>query len=390
MFKYIEEICKNVQLEEGEKTIENILITVYLKEGVSTKEIARRNLLPIPVVAAIKKELIKRDLVIQDCGTRLTDKGRHYIENQIGFNVRDKDLYMKLYLDPWKEHEEIMQIQSELDEIFDNRPRVDVTIDQSKSSIETSLKRAILCLKNHNLVGKKILCLGDDDLVSISLGFLLKKLLKGSNDYSTEITVVDIDKRFLRYINDIAIEKKLPIKCIYTDLRMPLPCDLKNQYDCVFTDPPYTIEGMDLFLSRGIESLKNKIGIDIYFSYAHKSSDFQLNMQRHFLRMGLSISQVMLQFNSYEGASIIGNTGQMIILKTTEKTKSLIDASYKGNLYTGEIKKTIRFYECKKCGEIIKVGNKEKFIHIEELKDHGCCKCGDNIFELTQKINVNA
>lgn len=59
-------------------------------------------------------------------------------------------------------------------------------------------------------------------------------------------------------------------------------------------------------------------------------------------------------------------------------------------MYTGEIKKTIRFYECKKCGEIIKVGNKEKFIHIEELKDHGCCKCGDNIFELTQKINVNA
>ncbi len=78
-------------------------------------------------------------------------------------------------MEPWKEHREIIEIKEELQEVFDNRPKVDVTIDQSKSSIDTSLKRAILSLKNHDLVGKRILCLGDDDLVSIALGFLLKK-----------------------------------------------------------------------------------------------------------------------------------------------------------------------------------------------------------------------
>ena len=60
--------------------------------------------------------------------------------------------------------------------IFDNRPNVDVTLDQSKCTPETSLKRAILCVKNNTLVGKKILCIGDDDLVSVSTALLLKKL----------------------------------------------------------------------------------------------------------------------------------------------------------------------------------------------------------------------
>ncbi|WP_462424675.1 hypothetical protein [Fusobacterium ulcerans] len=40
MLNYIEKIKKKVNLEEGNKTIENILITIYLQEGISTKELA--------------------------------------------------------------------------------------------------------------------------------------------------------------------------------------------------------------------------------------------------------------------------------------------------------------------------------------------------------------
>ncbi len=389
MLKYIEEVNKNVNIEEGKKTIESILITIYLKGGISTKELARNSLLPIPVVAAIKKEFIRKGLVIQNRGTRLTIMGTHFVEEQLGFKKINNDLYMKLLMEPWKEHREIIEIKEELQELFENRPQVDVTIDQSKSSIDTSLNRAMLSLENHNLVGKRILCLGDDDLVSIALGFLLKKLFNNTIHPATKITVMDIDKRIIDYINDIAIKESLPIKCEYVDLRMPLENNFKNQFDCIFTDPPYTLEGMNLFLSRGIEALRDDSGLAIYFSYAHKSPDFQLTMQKCFLSMGLIVSEVRARFNNYEGASIIGNTGQMIVLKTTNITKALIKTPYKGALYTGELKETVRSYRCKQCGEIIKVGRSEEFNNIETLKSKGCYKCKSQVFELIQRKNVN-
>lgn len=388
MLNYIEEVNKNVSIEEGKKTLENILITIYLKGRISTKELARNNLLPIPVVAAIKKEFIKRGLVIQDQGTRLTIKGRQFVEGRLGFKEINSDLYMKLLMEPWKEHIEIIEIKEKLQEFFDNRPQVDVTLDQSKSSIDTSLKRAILTLKNHNLVGKRILCLGDDDLVSIALGFLLKKLFNDAH-HTTKITVMDIDKRIIDYISNIAKKESLPIKCEYVDFRAPLADNFKNQFDCFFTDPPYTLEGMNLFLSRGIEALRDDNGLTIYFSYAHKSPDFQLTMQKCFLSMGLIVSEVMPRFNTYEGASIIGNTGQMIVLKTTNTTKALIKAHYEGVLYTGELKETVRSYRCKQCGEIIKVGRSEKLNNIETLKSKGCYKCNSQVFELIQRKNIN-
>ncbi len=61
MLNCIEKIKKNINLEEGSKTIENILITIYLVEGISTKELARRNFLPLPITAAIKKNLSKKN-----------------------------------------------------------------------------------------------------------------------------------------------------------------------------------------------------------------------------------------------------------------------------------------------------------------------------------------
>ncbi|WP_353097746.1 bis-aminopropyl spermidine synthase family protein [Tissierella praeacuta] len=388
MLNYIEEVNKNVNIEEGKTSIEKILITIYFKEGISTKELSRNSLLPIPIVTAIKREFIKKGLIIQDRGSRLTVKGKDFVEKDLGFKKINKNLYTKLLMEPWNEYREITEIKEQLQSVFNNRPQADVTIDQSKSSVDTSLKRAILCLKNHTLIGKRILCLGDDDLVSIALGFLLKRLFNNSISYNTRITVMDVDKRVLGYVSDIAIKESIPIECEYVDFRMPLSNDFKNQFDCLFTDPPYTLEGMNLFLSRGVEALKNDSGLTIYLSYAHKSPDFQLTMQKYFLDMGLIVSEVIARFNTYEGASIIGNTGQMIVLKTTNMSKGLIKTPYRGVLYTGELKETVRSYRCKQCGQIIKVGGLEKFNTIEMLKSKGCYKCNGQVFELIKRTNI--
>lgn len=388
MNNYLQKVNKSVTIEEGKQAIQNMLINIYFKEGISTKELARVNLLPIPVIAAIKKEFIKYELLTQARGVRLTGKGRLFIEEELGFYGLNKELYIKLLSEPWKEHKEIKEIKEILSKIFINRPQADVTIDQSKCTVDTAIKRAVLCLKNSSLIGKKILCVGDDDLVSIALGFLLKKLFINMGCCKTTICVIDIDKRILNYIREVAEEEKLPVKCEHVDLRLPLSKKFRKQFDCFFTDPPYTLQGMKLFLSRGVEALKNERGIKIFLSFAHKSQEFELTMQKCFVDMGLTISEILTEFNAYDGAGIIGGVGQMIVLKTTSKIRTLIKTYYKESIYTGEIKITVRSYTCKECGEIIKVGVLEKFKTIEELKVKGCYKCNNSIFHLVERRNI--
>ncbi|AFS78888.1 hypothetical protein DUF43 [Gottschalkia acidurici 9a] len=383
---YVQKVSENVRIEDGSQVIEKILINVYFREGISTKELAKNNLLPTPVVAAIKREFIKLGLLVQDRGVRLTIKGRCFIENDLGFKGVNKELYIRLISEPWKEHEEIIELKEELNEIFINRPQADVTIDQSKCTVDTSIKRALLALKNSVLIGKKILCVGDDDLVSIAIGFLLKKLFSNIQYSRTIILVMDIDQRVLSYIEALSEKENLPIKCEHIDFRKPISNKFRGIFDCFFTDPPYTLQGMNLFISRGVEALKRENGIPIFLSYANKSPDFEFDMQKCFLNMGLTVSEVFTTFNSYESAGIIGSTGQMIILKTTSRTKSSINSSYEGMIYTGEFKITVRYYKCKECNKIIEVGNSKKVKTIEELKEKGCSNCNGKIFKIIEKV----
>jgi predicted methyltransferase len=387
MINYIEHVYSNVNIDEGPQAIENLLLEIFFNEGISSKELARKTLLPVPLVAAIKREFIKAGLVVQDRGIRLSGEGINYIENQLGYKGLNKVLYNKLVNDEWDLDEDFKEEKIKLNKLFDERPQVDVTVDQSKCTVETSIKRAILCLKYHSLIGKEILCVGDDDLVSISIGFLIKKLFSDVSISNTNICIFDVDKRFLNYIEEIAQTENLPILCVNMDMRLPLDDKYKKKFDCFFTDPPYTLQGMSLFLSRGISSLKNRMGLPIFLSFAHKSPDFTMEMQKEFINMGLVAAEIVPRFNKYEGAEIIGNSGQMIVLKTTGKTNPSIEAFFNDAIYTGEIRRTIRIYKCKKCGLAIKVGFKEEYKTIEELKNKRCPKCNDNIFEMESKTN---
>lgn len=114
--------------------------------------------------------------------------------------------------------------------------------------------------------------------------------------------------------------------------------------------------------------LKPEIGLPIFLSFAHKSPDFALEMQREFSRMGLLVTSVLPRFNQYLGAEIIGNTSQMIVLQSTEETKESIARDYRDALYTGEVRRTIRAYECKRCSLVTEVGFQMQWQTIEQLK----------------------
>lgn len=388
MMNYIEEVKTKVRLQEGVQVIEQLLVASYMRPGISTKELARHTYLPVPITAAIKKELIKAGALIQERGVRCTSAGKLYVEQQLGYGGIDIDLYQTLLAGEADWRTELSDVLARLTEILDQSPQVDVQIDQSQCTVETSLRRAILCLREHCLIGKNILCVGDDDLVSISLGLLLKRLFPNAKEQRAGLTVMDIDERFLRFIGDMAAIEDISVTCRHVDLRRPLPQEWSGQYDCFFTDPPYTLQGLTLFLSRGLSALKPEKGCPIFLSFAHKSPDFTWSMQREFVRMGLSVRQVQLHFNQYIGAQMIGNSGQMIVLTTTEFAEPPIKGSFEDELYTGEVRRTVRTYRCTQCQSELQVGVQGDYSTIEDLKKQGCPVCANLTFTWLAKKTI--
>ncbi|ANY71302.1 putative methyltransferase [Paenibacillus ihbetae] len=381
MNPYVAQASKHIRLQEGPMVIERILIECYLNPGVSTKGLARAALIPTPVAAAVKKELIRTGALVQDRGARCTPEGRQSIEREWGYAGLQRDCHRSMLLgredtDEWRD------ILSVLQQIFPSRPQVNVQIDQSSCTPETSLRRAVLALQHHTLIGKQILCIGDDDLVSISIGLLLHKLFPSADHAATSVHVVDIDERFIGFIRGIATELKLPIVCYHHDVRDPLPPELRGRFDCFYTDPPYTLPGMNLFLSRGIHGLKQVQGLPIFLSFAHKSPEVMLAMQREFVRKGLTISANYPSFNVYEGAELIANRSQMFVLRTTDFRSAEIAGRYPDAIYTGEIKRTVRIYSCTQCKQQVTVGVNQQVATIEKLKNAGCPRCNNDDFEL--------
>ncbi len=377
------EIREKTNCAEGEPVIARVLIEVFWREGIATKALARQLQLPIPLVTALKKELIKAGVLRQDRGVRLTPVGRRLVEEELGYEGIDGALYQEYLQSDAQQVAE--KLENELTEILAQRPGVDVTLDQCKATPATSLKRAFYALQKQYSIGQKLLCIGDDDLVSVAVGLLWQQLFHGRIPSPHEIHVVDLDQRFLNYIAKVAAAAKLPIVCHHHDLRQPLPPEWRGRFDGFFTDPPDTLPGLNLFLSRGLSGLKAGVGRPIFFSFAHKPPDFTLEMQQQFWAMGLVIKELIPRFNEYEGAEIIGNTGQLILLETTPQTRVLINDSFADSLYTGDFKNTVRFYECKSCRNLTAVGQKEDFETIEKLKKQGCPVCSGQVFDLVSK-----
>lgn len=341
MNKYIQKITKAVNIDEGAVVVEQFLIHLYLESPISSKELARKLFLPVPLITAIKKEFIKDGLVKQESGIKLSAKGIQFVEASLGFKDIDKDLYKKIIHEPVDVMDLFASEMNIIESIYNARPEVDRSIDQAHCTIETSLKRSLLTVTHHTLVNKQILCVGDDDLVCLAIGILMKKLGVNQKYAKTEIHVLDVDRRLLEFIQMTAEACDLPIVCHYYDTRQTFPPALKGCFDCFFTDPPYTLSGIELFMSRGISGLKGIKGLPIFFSFAHKAFDYTYDIIQTLGSLGLSIHKISPRFNKYIGASVLGSIGQMFVLHTTSMTSSVIAANelFDEGLYTREFYK---------------------------------------------------
>ncbi len=253
--------------------------------------------------------------------TSLSEYGRRAVEGLDKFVVND-GFFPKI------DDRQVQSIDSVLEKYNHFFPKPKRNLDQFTATHETVARRVRLMNDLADIKGKRMLFLGDDDRVSVATA-LVKEALK--------IQVLDIDVQILSGIEKIAREESLLISTSEYNTFDVFPEEHREQYDVVFTDPPYTEEGIALFLSRAIQALdKKNLSARIYFCYGNSdmAKERFLLIYKQVVEMGLMMRWVIDKFNRYRGADSIGCSSTLFVCDITPKTIAKIKGKYNGNIYT--------------------------------------------------------
>lgn len=136
------------------------------------------------------------------------------------------------------------------------RPASTGAYNQGYMTADSVFSRIALIAGMGDLDAMRVAVLGDDDLLSVAL------CMAGRPE---KVTVFEIDERVLDYIEETAARLRLPIKTQCRDLREALPRTLSGTYDTFVTDPSETVDGLKMFLGRGLGTLKRGEGRAGYF-----------------------------------------------------------------------------------------------------------------------------
>jgi predicted methyltransferase/ribosomal protein S18 acetylase RimI-like enzyme len=363
--KLLASVSRRADLEEGAEAVRLLLREIYRSRKIGTKELAYRTHLPVPVVAAVRRELEREGLIKRDKGAFLTDEGMNLVRDRLGFIYEDRMTCPTCSGRTITVPNRFAPLMERLKSRLTRRPTPLPEIDQSHGTPETALLRALFMLEKGDVEGRKVLFLGDDDFTSLAVGLM---------NAAQEVTVVDVDQRILTSIQEMAEDEGINCSCIHHDLREPLPDTLLHRFDVVFTDPPYTLNGLALFLSRAVTALQRRPSAVIYLAFAHQPPRRMLTAQKIITSMELVLTERHLRFNRYEGAEILANTTSLTRLETTTRSLPQVIGRFDGKLYTGEVTQTVRTYSCR-CGAVIHVGSTQRFRTVQELKRLGCSQC---------------
>lgn len=320
-------IAQLTDLKEGSEGVERILRLVYENQPISPRDVAAKTGMPVPLVSAVRREFEKVGWLVRQGGMALAPEA----------NDQAAALWGVVKETASSDRTGGRSFSKFLDFILEHRPGAEPKWDQSHATRKTLVKRAEFFLDQGWIQGKEMLFFGDDDLTSLAaLHHLREKRGAGVLD-SCRITVVEIDDRLVELIRRVAEEESFPLDVVQADLREGLPEGLSGRFDSFFTDPPYTAEGVRLFLNRGIEALRPLAGMHAGLAIPLAPPDFQSASQRTILESGFVIDSLTPGFNHYLGATMQGGISALYSL--TLRTPGAFDASqHAGPLYTREVR----------------------------------------------------
>lgn len=310
------DVAAAVGLAEGEPGVRAVLGTLARLEPVSIRRVSREVELPVPIVAAVCGELRKRRVVAEQRPAQLTSLGRRLFATGV--------LDLERGLGP---------VGRELAAVAAAAPRARLELDQCHCTVETKLKRVLALHDAGALVARRVLLLGDDDLVSVALRLVVERL--GSTSTLAGLAVVDVDPDVIAFLRDRLAGAPFTVDCVEHDLRRPLPRRFARAFGTVVTDPPYTIAGARLFLSRAAEALAGPGG-DVFLSFGSKRPEASLLLQREIWESGFSIRSLHRDFNEYVGAGVLGGSSHLYHLAATAALDPPVAGAFAGPLYTAD------------------------------------------------------
>ena len=385
MSDLLEDIARATALREGAAGVALVLRTIYRAQRITLRDLSRQTHLPLPVLAAVRRELERTRIVDRQAGLVLTPHGSDFVEQALRVRTRHDAGCPTCHGHGIVIGEELASLVQRLERYGSELPQADVTLDQTPCTPQTAVRRALSMYQAGALEGKRIIFLGDDDAISVAVALLGKTL--GYRRLCRQLTVVETDRRFLRYIQDTARAEGVEIECLEHDLRQPLPELLLGHYDTFETDPPYTPDGLALFVSRAISAVKTGPGQQGFVSFGMQSPDAFLEVLRRVVTMGLVVQEVIPGFNDYRGASILAGTSQFLHVCTSRQTRPFYPSAWDGQgLYTGGHAPRVRRYCCRRCRTELLVGHGHEFQTIEALQARGCPRCGYTRFRYSGLI----
>jgi N4-bis(aminopropyl)spermidine synthase len=374
----VTEVAAAVGLAEGEPGIRDILAAVLSAEPAAVREVSRLAELPVPIVAAACNELRKRGVIDTSRPVRLTTAGRTAVSAAAG----GAPLHTRCTLCGGRGvvvPAELAGLAEALQRSADGAPAAKAELDQTHCTVVTKLSRVLRLHEANALAGQRILLLGDDDLISVAIAQFARH--RGDPAVIRRLTVVDTDADVLDWIGQQAEGTGVPVELVRHDLRQPLPDSLAASFDVVLTDPPYTIAGAELFLSRAVSGLAPLPGRHVFLSFGARRPDETLAVQRAISAMGLVVRSMTPGFNEYVGAGVLAGTSNLYHLRSTQDATPLIDGEYDGPMYTAANRSTMtRPYKCARCKAVHDVGPGGRWAQISALQTAGCPACGGTLF----------
>ena len=374
----VTEVAAAVGLAEGESGIRDILAAVLAAEPAAVRDVARLAELPVPIVAAACNELRKRGIVDTQRPVRFTAAGRDAVAAANGaarLHASCPTCHGRGIMIP----PDLAALAAALQPVADGAPGARAELDQTHCTVETKISRVLKLHEARALGGQRILLLGDDDLISVAIAHFAA--WAGSPGLVRRLTVVDTDPEVLRWAGEQIAGTGAVAELVEHDLRQPLPAGLTGTFDVVMTDPPYTVAGAELFLSRAVAGLAPEPGRHVFFSFGARRPDETLAVQQAMAAMGLAVRSLTAGFNEYIGAGILGGTSNLYHLRSIAGARPLIEGAYDGPLYTADGRAVpTRPYRCASCKAVHEVGPGARWPRIADLQAAGCPECGGAVF----------
>ena len=191
-------------------------------------------------------------------------------------------------------------------------------LDHVTATPDTCLRRARFLADRYWLGGARVVFLGDHDLTSLALALLHP---------AARLSVVDVDDDLLEYIAGAAERQGVEVDCWFADLRVGLPQAIRESADLVFSDPPYTPEGIRLFAERGCQALRRdeRSRLLLCYGYGERQPALGLKVQAVLHHLRILIEEVQPQFNRYAGAQAIGSASSLYVTRPVPATWKLVD-----------------------------------------------------------------